>query len=235
MCLSAEVSFVSAAILVPTGAYAMREAHRKDRRYLPFATLPLLFGLQQFFEGMVWTGGGLSKPEWVERFSLAYMFFSWLAWPVWVPYSTYFLEPCRRRQIYLLFAILGGMIGALQYVPYFAHDGWLTTTFLGRAISYQGTHLLDAIVPRSMTYVVYLFVILAPLVTSSIREVNYFGYLVILVVLITYFFFQYAYISVFCFGGGIMSLYIVYMITGMGKLRPRHNDDFTVPLPRTER
>lgn len=219
MCFSAEVSFASAAVLIPAGIFAMRNAYRKDRRYVPIATLPLLFGLQQFFEGLVWISSRWSEPGWVERFSLAYMFFSWLAWPVWVPYSTYFLEPCRRRQFYLLFAILGGMIGVLQYVPYFAHADWLVTTFLERAISYQGTHLLDFIVPREFTYVVYLFVIIAPLVTSSIKEVNIFGYLVTFVVFMTFAFFQFAYISVFCFGGAMMSLYIVNMSNRIGSRR----------------
>ncbi len=173
---------------------------------------------------MVWTGGLLDDPEWVERFSLAYMFFSWLAWPVWVPYSAYFLEPCGRRHIYLLLAILGGMLGALQYVPYFAHDGWLVTKFLDHAISYQGTHLLDLVVRYEFTYLLYVFVIIAPLVTSSVKDVNIFGYLVALVLFITFFFFKFAYISVFCFGGGVMSLFIVYMISRNDKKLPaRHN------------
>ena len=224
MCFSAEVSFASAAVLVPAGTFAMLKAYRRDIRYLPFATLPLLFGLQQLFEGMVWTGGRLADPGWVERFSLAYMFFSWLAWPVWVPYSTYFLEPCGRRHIYLLLAILGGMLGALQYVPYFAHDGWLVTKFLDHAISYQGTHLLDLVVRYEFTYLLYLFVIIAPLVTSSVKDFNIFGYLVGLVLLVTFVFFKFAYISVFCFGGAIMSLFIVYMISrNEDKLPDHHN------------
>ena len=45
MCLSAEVSFIAAAGLIPAGALSMRQAWRGDRRYLPLATLPLLFGL----------------------------------------------------------------------------------------------------------------------------------------------------------------------------------------------
>lgn len=208
MCFSAEASFITAAVLLPAGTYAMAKAGRSDPRYLPFATLPFLFGLQQLFEGLVWSAG----QEWVQTYSLAYMFFSWLAWPVWVPYSTYFLETCRRRHVYLLMAILGGMLGALQYVPYFAHEGWLVTQFLPYAISYNGTHLLDYIVPREFTYLVYVLVIIAPLVSSSVRDVNVFGYLVSFVLVVTYFFLQYAYISMFCFGGAIMSLYIVLMI-----------------------
>lgn len=220
MCFSAEVSYLSAAILLPAGAFAMQKAYRADVRYLPFATLPLLFGLQQLFEGLVWSGGQMGNSDWVQRYSLAYMFFSWLAWPVWVPFSAYFLEPCRQRYVYLLFSILGGMIGALQYVPYFAHDGWLVTRFFDHAISYDGKQLLDVIIGREFTYVLYLFVIIVPLVTSSVRDIKIFGYLVSLVVVVTYSFFEFAYVSVFCFGGALMSLYLVHMVSKLEDLQP---------------
>ncbi|MBR2536559.1 MAG: hypothetical protein IKE66_10855 [Hyphomicrobium sp.] len=212
MCFSAEASFTAAAILLPAGGFAIRKAYQINRNLVPLATLPMLFGMQQLFEGLVWTGNALSSDAMVERYSLAYMFFSWLAWPIWVPFSTYFLEPCRRRHVYLLFAILGGMIGAMQYFPYFAHDSWLVTKFFPNAISYQGTVLFDFIMQREYTYAIYLFVIIVPLLTSSNRRAQVFGILISLVAATTYLFFQFAYISVFCFGGALMSLYIIYMI-----------------------
>ena len=104
------------------------------------------------------------------------------------------------------------MFGALQYLPYFAHEEWLVTKFFPNAISYQGTVLLDFIMRRGLTYAIYLFLIIAPLLTSSDRLAQVFGILISIVVTITYLFFQYAYISVFCFGGAVMSLYIVYMV-----------------------
>jgi hypothetical protein len=223
MCFGPEASFISAAVLVPAGALAMRRAYQMEIRYLPFATLPLLFGLQQFFEGLVWTGAMIGNRQWINGFSLAYMFFSWLAWPVWVPFSTYFLEPCRRRQLYLMLAIFGGMLGALQYIPYFAHDGWLNTIFYKRAISYEGIHLLDNIVGVQTTYLLYLIAIITPLVSSSLRNVNIFGYLVVAVLFVTYVFFQFAYISVFCFGGAIMSLFIIYIIFCVSAPLPSHH------------
>ena len=212
MCFSAEASFTAAAILLPAGAIGMQRAYRTDRQYLPLAALPLFFGLQQLFEGLVWTGNALSSDAMIQRFSFAYMFFTWLAWPVWVPLSTYFLEPCGRRYVYLIFAIIGGMLGAIQYFPYFAHEGWLVTKFLPHAISYQGTVLFDLIMRRELTNAIYLFVIIVPLLTSSNRHAQIFGILISVVATVTYLFFQFAYISVFCFGGALMSLYVVYMV-----------------------
>ena len=212
MCFSAEASYTAAALLLPAGALASQRAYRANRKYLAIAALPLLFGFQQLFEGLVWTGSALSSETMVQRFSIAYMFFSWLAWPVWIPFSTYFLEPCRRRYIYLIFAIMGGMFGAVQYFPYFVHEGWLVIKFFPHAISYQGTVLFDFIMRRELTNAIYLFVIIAPLLTSSDRRAQIFGLLISVVATATYLFFQFAYISAFCFGGALMSLYIVYMV-----------------------
>lgn len=212
MCFSATASFAASTLLVPLGVAGVIRAHQVDRRYIPLCTLPVLFGLQQFFEGMVWIAGAGSDAALVERYSLAYMFFSWIAWPVWVPVSVYFLEPSSRKLPFLVFAIGGAMLGSLQYVPYFAHDGWLTTTFLDHAVRYTDIELLDALITREATYLIYLTFIIAPLLLSSNRDAQIFGVLVAIVLTITYFFFSFAYISVFCMGGALMSFYLVFMI-----------------------
>jgi len=179
---------------------------------LAFAALPVYFGLQQLFEGLVWTGGRLGNTASVEAFAMGYMFFAWLAWPVWVPFSAYFLEPCKRRHIYLVFSVVGGIIGAMQYFPYFAHENWLIVRFLRHAISYEGTVLFDFVMRREATYALYLFVVIAPLVSSSNPSARTFGFLIIGVVVTVFLFFQIAYISAFCFGGALMSVYIVHTV-----------------------
>ncbi len=145
-------------------------------------------------------------------FRSTYMFFSWLAWPVSVRFSAYFLESDRRKPLYLVLAIVGGMLGASQYFPYFAHDGWLTTRFLPRVIIYEGKELFDYIVGRQTTYTIYAAVVVGSLLLSRDVNVKIFGLLVAAVMVVTYLFFSYAYISVFCFGGAVMSLYLVWMI-----------------------
>lgn len=210
MCLSAPVSFAAAAALVPTGAFAVNRALKVDRRFLALAALPVFFGLQQYFEGMVWLAGAAGDQGAVSSNSLAYMFFAWIAWPVWVPIAGYFIETGRKRLLYIAFAIGGAMLGALLYVPYFAHDGWLTIRFLERAIVYDTTELLDFIMAREFTYGIYVFFVAAPLLISRDHHVRFFGLLVAAALAVTYAFFQYAHISVFCFGGALASLYLVF-------------------------
>lgn len=210
--MSASASFATASVLVPAGTFAMYRAGRTDRRYLAICALPVLLGIQQLFEGIVWVAGDQANPDLARQASLAYMFFSWMAWPVWIPFSAYFLELGRRRPLFLILSIFGGMLGGLQYIPYFLHPEWLTTTFLSNAIRYDATELLDFVIGRPATYVLYLFAIIAPLLLSSNRDARVFGVLVTGVVIVTYFFFRYAYISVFCAGGAVMSLYLVVAI-----------------------
>jgi hypothetical protein len=213
MCFSATASYTAAAVLLPAGLATIQRAYKQPgSRYVALAFLPLFFGLQQLFEGLIWTTSSLGHFDWVETFSLAYMFFAWLVWPVWVPYSAFFLEPCKRRHLYLVFAILGGMLGAVQYFPYFAHDNWLVVRMMENAISYEGKILFDLIMRREITNLIYMAIILVPLLTSSSKHLRIFGYLVAVVTLVVFVFFRGAYISVFCFGAALMSLYLVYVI-----------------------
>lgn len=213
MCLSAPVSFAAAALLIPSGGFTLATALKRDRRYAMLATLPLLLGLQQLMEGFIWVAGSGDDPGGARVYSLAYMFFAWVVWPVWLPVSVYFIEPHRRRAAYLVFAIAGAALGAVQFIPYLVHEGWLQVTLLPRAIRYSDTELLDAVIGRPMTYLVYVAIVIVPLLLSTDRTARVFGGLVALVLAITAGFFQWAYISVFCFGGAAASLYLIWVIS----------------------
>lgn len=212
MCLSAQVSLGAAAILIPAGAVAGASAWRQDRRYVMIATLPFLFGLQQLVEGIVWIEGRAGNLHHVAQYSLLYMFFTWIAWPIWVPLSAYSLESGGRRNLILLFVIAGSMLGGLQFIPYVVHDGWLTTTYLRWAVRYQDVNLLDGLVSRVVTYAIYVTVIIVPFLLVRDWGIKIFGLLVAGVLVVTYVFFSSAYISVFCFGGAVISAYLLAMI-----------------------
>jgi hypothetical protein len=220
MCFSAPASLIAAVLLMPAGVLGTYKAYRVDRRYVPICALPVLFGMQQLLEGLVWRSGETADLAGVGHYSLAYMFFAWLLWPVWVPTATYFLEPPGRKALYLAFVILGAILGAGQYLPYFAHQGWLTVTFLPHVIVYGGTEMFDFLMAREFTYTIYVTAVILPLLLSSQPEIRVFGALVVLVLLITFVFFQFAYISVFCFGGALMSFYLVGMIFWKAHRRP---------------
>ena len=66
MCFSATASFSAAAILVPAGIYCFKKSTSLEKPYWLIALLPLIFGIQQLFEGFVWLalepgGGGQTR------------------------------------------------------------------------------------------------------------------------------------------------------------------------------
>ena len=52
MCFSATASFTAGSVLSAVGIATIMKAERKSE--VPFAMIPLLFGVQQFIEGVVW-------------------------------------------------------------------------------------------------------------------------------------------------------------------------------------
>lgn len=212
MCLSAEVSFGAAAFLIPAGAVTAASSMRRDRRYLMIALLPSLFGVQQLVEGLIWTAGQEDDTARLNRYALVYMFFTWIVWPIWGPMSAYFAERGPRRHVVLPFVVAGAMLGGLQFVPYFVHEGWLATTFLPWAVRYKDINLLDGLVPRGVTYAIYVTVVIVPFLLVREWEIKVFGLLVAGVLVVTYMFFSYAYISVFCFGAAIASVYLLALM-----------------------
>ena len=108
MCYSAEASFTAATVLGITGAYTLREA--KHFRLLPMAMIPLMFGLQQLTEGVLWvslSAGGQPGP-WGLAAGYLYIFFAFMLWPVWFPLAAWILEDVTWRRRVMTAALLAG-------------------------------------------------------------------------------------------------------------------------------
>ena len=63
-CFSATASFIRAALLVPAGVYCVKKAARLPKPYWVIAVLPLLFGVQQVFEGGMVHWGQACMVHW---------------------------------------------------------------------------------------------------------------------------------------------------------------------------
>ena len=99
MCFSATASFVAGSILVSTGIFTLYNIQKKS--WIPFASIPLLFGIQQLIEGMVWLSmvPGSIIPQWIVTYG--FVFFSHVFWPFFVPFSIWLIEkhPLRKKII----------------------------------------------------------------------------------------------------------------------------------------
>ena len=61
MCFSATASFSAGTVLTMLGVATLRATRRKAE--IPFAASPLLFGLQQIVEGLLWLSFRFDAPQ----------------------------------------------------------------------------------------------------------------------------------------------------------------------------
>lgn len=222
MCFSATASFSAAAVLLPAGMYCLKSSNQVDRRYWAFAMLPFMFGLQQLLEGGLWLAMEQGNVQATHDLALGFLLFSHLFWLSWVAFSSYQVEsePLRKR-LFLSVSIFGGLFGALMFIPLLFHPDWLTVTIVQQSIHYGMSFITDGYVPQRLLAVVYGCVILLPLVLSSDRYHNILGALILVAGMVTWAFYDWAFVSVWCYFAALISLYIFMVVARNIQLHAR--------------
>lgn len=155
-----------------------------------------------------------TDPSMIWWAAMGYIFFSWLIWPIWIPFSVYFLEPSdsRRKLPLLSFALAGLAFGLILYVPHLFHPDWVDVRIKRHSLAYEDTMFLDYLIPRWLTYLIYIFLIVTPTMISTYLHIRFFGLTLIAVLAVVYAFLTYAYISFFCLLAGLGTLHLIYII-----------------------
>ena len=97
MCFSSTASFAAAAVLAAAGAVSLRKV--QEPKQLIFASIPLLFSIQQLSEGFLWLA--LTNPVYagMEKSStLIFLVFAQILWPFHVPLAVFLLEKTGWRK-----------------------------------------------------------------------------------------------------------------------------------------
>ena len=223
MCISASVSYSAAAVLVTAGLYTLRETRRLQHRYLLWALVPVFFGIQQGFEGLVWQELDEGNSRAAVPFALGFHFFSHFLWLWWLALCSYLVEPGKiRKRVIGGCALFGAFAGALVYSAMLFHPEWMSVAVRQHSILYtfsvpfRGPFHIP-ITPAAL----YALIILVPLFFSSHRQINIFGVLVALSMVLASQAYDYAFVSVWCFFAAVLSLYLVYMIPRLAAGRGR--------------
>lgn len=213
MCFSASVSYSAAAVLAGAGVYAFRQAGPLPPPYRMWALIPLFFGVQQAFEGLVWQALEEGNTRAEIQFALGFHFFSHFMWLWWMPLCSYLIEPGKlRKRIFAGCAMFGAFAGSLVYSAMLFHSGWMEVSVRQQSILYQfSVPYRSSIHLPITTAAIYALIILAPLLFSSHRLVWIFGVLVALSMALASATYSYAYVSVWCFFAAVLSLYLVFM------------------------
>ncbi len=212
MCFSATASFTAGTLLSAVGVATLGKAETSAER--PFAMIPLLFGIQQLIEGVIWLTFRHDAPLLKQTMTYLYSGFSHVLWPMYVPFAMGILEavPWRRKAIFA-FEAVGVPVGL--YLLYVLVTGPLVAEVVGSHIVYVSPHFY-----RIPVMVVYLAATCVSCFFSSHGFVRLFGVLALLSFIAAYLVHVTALISIWCFFAAILSL-LIYL-----HLRFRHLGGF---------
>jgi hypothetical protein len=210
MCFSATASFIAAAALTTAGVATLRMVSRRSE--LPFAAVPLLFGIQQLVEGLIWLSFDATSPVANPPLTFIYSLFSHVLWPIYVPFAVRLLETVRwRRQALLATQVAGLLVGL--YLLYFLARFPVTSRVLGQHVVYESPHFYQAAVMS-----LYLIATCASSMLASHPLIRMFGLLTLVTFLTAYAIHAATLVSVWCFFAAILSL-IVYVYFSRARSR----------------
>lgn len=212
MCFSTVGSFGVGTVLVAAGCYTAKKAKEKDRNYLAFACLPLIFGIQQIIEGFVWIGLLHHHQLLVQVGTLLFTFIAIGFWPFFVPLSMFFAEGKKRLVVHqFLFALVlvGGFVGLYSYLPMLTGILPLTTKIVHHSISYD-TNVPNIL--KNLNSFIYFFLVIIPFLVIPSASLRVFAVLLVISLVTASFFFFSTYLSVWCLFAAILSLDIVYIL-----------------------
>lgn len=201
MCFSATASFIAGSSLTVLGVATLRLPLKSYE--VPFASIPLLFGLQQFIEGMLWLSFHYDAP--LLNMTMTYLFsiFSHVLWPIFVPFAIGMLETVPwRRNVTRGFQMVGLFVGL--YLLYMLIE-YPVTAIAGENIVYVSPHFYKLLIMA-----LYVAATCISCFFSSITAVRYFGGLALGLFLVAYGFYSIALFSVWCFFAAVLSS-IIYV------------------------
>lgn len=213
MCFSSTASFVAGGVLIPLGGVALAQAWRTDRRYLVLAAFPVLFGVQQIVEGVLWRSLDDPGLPVSHAAAMVFLFFAYLLWLVLTPLAVFLVEErVWLRRVFLGVAVFGAAYGLSLFVPLLVNPDWLTVDLARNSILYDTRLIHDDVVSKTVLRVAYAGMICLPLLACTAPGVRVFGVLVTLSVLVAFLFATHAFTSIWCYFAAVVSAWITIMV-----------------------
>lgn len=199
MCFSATVSFVSGVALSAIGIATVKMTRKKSE--IPFALIPLLFGIQQIVEGMLWLSFKYQSPILNETMTYLFTMFSHVLWPMYVPFSILVIETVAwHKKAMWGFQLIGGAVGL-----------YLLYSIVKYPVISQIEENMVYVLPYVREHPVmelYLAATCGAPLFSSHGFVRLFGVLTLVLFIAALWFYTVALFSVWCFFSAILSTLI---------------------------
>ena len=217
MCFSVSASFIASSLLTVIGTVTLFSI--RSKRYYLFACMPLFFGIQQFCEGCVWLGLLRAwQGQTIDWFGYGFLFFAYGVWPFWVPLSLYYLEPTLyKKKILFFFACAGSVLALISASGVFLYG--IKPAILDNHIVYNTSNYGTII--NYVSSVTYLVVTIGSFFLVTGYLFNFFGLLLLASCAASYYFWQTAFASTWCFFAAMLSV-CMYALVALDY--PRNKD-----------
>lgn len=202
MCFSATASFSACTVLFGIGVLCVKQV--RDRSQLAFASIPLLFAIQQLSEGVIWMTFDWNAPGLRVLATQVYSVFSHVLWPIYVPIAAWAMERVAWRRRCLGALSLAGVASAV-FLAYGMVAAPVKAVLIGGHIDYASAHFY---LPVSLT--LYLAATTLGMAISSHRMVQLFGLTAFVAAGLTHLAYAQWFLSVWCFCAAVLSV-LVYL------------------------
>ena len=214
MCFSAEISFGSGVVLTAIGVMSIRESKPNQ---LFFGLIPLICGVQQITEGFVWLSHQNNWSDWIQSLlNYCYLFFAFIVWPFWIPFSVYKLKDFVKYKGVLRFSIFLGILVSL----YLGH----TLIFYDVSSEIICYHIKYRIAYKPAIYFhpqiiggAYLIAIGLPTIFHKDTWIKVVGFLIIVSYVLAKIIYTSYFTSVWCFFAALISVFVLYSIKKSNK------------------
>ncbi len=209
MCFSASASFGAGALLLGTGIASVNKSRSPEM--LSFASMPILFGVQQISEGILWVT--LPNPDAVgfhDFNTYFYLVFAQVIWPVWIPLSLWLIEPSKNGKKIISYFLIFGILAAI-YLIYCLWVYDASAVIEAHHIRYQ-VDIPGIGVKRAL----YVSATIIPLFISSLKWMRVLGATILGSLIFSFVVYTQYVISVWCFFAAIISV-LVYLIVVSNK------------------
>ncbi len=210
MCFSATASFTASVVIGLVGIATFTSCKSPGERFL--GAVPFLFALQQVSEGFVWLS--FTHPAYLHLqhfFSVCFLFFAWVVWPILIPLAFYKLEPNPVRRAWCRRLIYVGVASA-SYASFNLIVKYPVPNIATFHIIYKLTksHYHDFFfIPHQTAYVISTVL---PMFISSLKGVKVLAFSNFLSLIIAFYLFQFALPSTWCFFAAFLSAIIYYIL-----------------------
>jgi hypothetical protein len=230
MCFSATASFGASAVLGTIGIIAVAKAKTKPQR--AFASIPLIFAVQQLTEGLLWLS--LSNPDiaaWRSLLTYIYLIFAMAVWPLWVPLTIRLLEKdARSKRIMNVLVGIGAFVAVCVvlvlslYPVEVMTPACLSCPFSSVEALNQHLHYRFTFppVPKGLIGAFTVLYILATIITpflSSIKKMKWLGFVFLATYLFAVILYNGFVISVWCFFAALLSFVVLWIIMDLRRAR----------------